>query len=114
MIFNEIGINRKLFKPVLVLIALYFVPRITPTKVGRTLKFYIKKQGQLISPEPSDVFRIKFDFRIRFNSESSGRFFNLKRVDLKGKSFTVRRGRYKGSSGSFLPWPVRSKRESQD
>jgi len=36
MIFNEIDINRKLFELDLILIALY--PRITRTKVGRTIK----------------------------------------------------------------------------
>jgi len=41
MIFNEIGINWKLFEPALLLIALYFDPRITHTKVGRTKKLLL-------------------------------------------------------------------------
>jgi len=36
MIFNEIDINRKLFEPVFILIALYFDPGITHANVGRT------------------------------------------------------------------------------
>ena len=37
MMFNSIGINLKLFELALILIALYFDPRITHTKVKRTL-----------------------------------------------------------------------------
>ena len=44
MILNEIGINRKLFKLVLVLIALYFDPRITHTKFGRTILKDFKRE----------------------------------------------------------------------
>jgi len=40
MIFNEIGINRKLFEVALIFIALYFDPGITHRKVGRTSLFY--------------------------------------------------------------------------
>jgi len=36
-IFNEIGINRKLFELALILIALYFDPKITHTKVRKTI-----------------------------------------------------------------------------
>jgi len=36
MIFNEVGINRKIFELAVILIALYFDPKITHTKVGRT------------------------------------------------------------------------------
>jgi len=36
MIFNEIDINRKLFEPVFILIALYFDPGITYANFGRT------------------------------------------------------------------------------
>jgi len=36
MIFNKIGINRKLFELALIPMALYFDPRITHKKVGRT------------------------------------------------------------------------------
>jgi len=42
MIFNEIGINGKLFELVLILITLYFDPKITHTKVGRTKKLKAK------------------------------------------------------------------------
>jgi|GEM_PF-1476834 len=41
MIFNEIDINWKLFELALILIALYFDPRITHTKVGRTSKYNV-------------------------------------------------------------------------
>ena len=37
MIFNETGINRKLFEPVLTLIALYFDREITHTKAEEAL-----------------------------------------------------------------------------
>ena len=40
MIFNEIDINWKLLELVLILIALYFDPRITHTKVGKALINY--------------------------------------------------------------------------
>lgn len=39
MILNEMGINRKLFELALILFALYFDPRITHTKVGRSSFF---------------------------------------------------------------------------
>jgi hypothetical protein len=40
--FNEIGINRKLLEPALILIDLYFDPKIAHTKVGRTKKLKAK------------------------------------------------------------------------
>jgi len=43
MIFNETGINRKLFEPVLTLIALYFDGEITHTKAGRSIIFISSK-----------------------------------------------------------------------
>jgi hypothetical protein len=36
MMLNEVGINRKIFELAVILIALYFDPKITHTKVGRT------------------------------------------------------------------------------
>jgi hypothetical protein len=36
MMFNKIRINQKLFELALILIALYFDPRVIHTKVGRT------------------------------------------------------------------------------
>jgi len=43
MIFNEIGINRKLFEPALILIVLYYDPKITHRKVGKSIIFVTSK-----------------------------------------------------------------------
>jgi len=45
MIFNEIDINWELFELALLLIALYFDPRITHTKVGRILILFNNKRA---------------------------------------------------------------------
>jgi len=43
MIFNEPGINRKLFEPAIILIVLYFDPKITHTRLERSIILIISK-----------------------------------------------------------------------
>ena len=45
--FNEMGFYRKLFKPVLILMALYFGPKINPTEVERLLIYISSKKDEI-------------------------------------------------------------------